>query len=193
MSNHLFDAIRAAADPQAPFIETTDGRRWSYGDMLDLSARLAGALVTLGVSPGDRVAVQVEKSPEALMLYLACVRAGAVYLPLNTAYTLAELDYFIGDAEPRLVIVAPKSLDGVRAIADKYGARVETLDDAGGGSLLDLAGKASADFADIERGPDDLAAILYTSGTTGRSKGAMLSHDNLLSNAATLRLSLIHI
>ncbi len=187
MSNHLFDAIRAAADPQAPFIETTDGRRWSYGDMLDLSARLAGALVTLGVSPGDRVAVQVEKSPEALMLYLACVRAGAVYLPLNTAYTLAELDYFIGDAEPRLVIVAPKSLDGVRAIADKYGARVETLDDAGGGSLLDLAGKASADFADIERGPDDLAAILYTSGTTGRSKGAMLSHDNLLSNAATLR------
>ena len=187
MSNHLFDAIRAAAAPEAPFIETADGRRWTYGDMLGLSGQLAGALADLGVTPGDRVAVQVEKSPEALMLYLACVRAGAVYLPLNTAYTLAELDYFIGDAEPRLVVVAPKSRDGVSAIADKYGARVETLDDAGGGSLLDLARGKDSEFADVERGPDDLAAILYTSGTTGRSKGAMLSHDNLLSNTATLR------
>ncbi|MBN9030902.1 MAG: malonyl-CoA synthase [Rhizobiales bacterium 63-7] len=187
MSNHLFDAIRAAADPEAPFIETADGRRWTYGDMLGLSGQLAGALAALGVTPGDRVAVQVEKSPEALMLYLACVRAGAVYLPLNTAYTLAELDYFIGDAEPRLVVVAPKSRDGVSAIAEKYSARVETLDDAGGGSLLDLARTQNAEFVDVERGPDDLAAILYTSGTTGRSKGAMLSHDNLLSNAATLR------
>ncbi len=187
MSNHLFDAIRAAADPEAPFIETADGRRWTYGDMLGLSGQLAGALAALGVTLGDRVAVQVEKSPEALMLYLACVRAGAVYLPLNTAYTLAELDYFIGDAEPRLVVVAPKSRDGVSAIAEKYSARVETLDDAGGGSLLDLARTQNAEFVDVERGPDDLAAILYTSGTTGRSKGAMLSHDNLLSNAATLR------
>ncbi len=187
MSNHLFDAIRAAADPEAPFIETADGRGWTYGDMLGLSGQLAGALAALGVTPGDRVAVQVEKSPEALMLYLACVRAGAVYLPLNTAYTLAELDYFIGNAEPRLVVVAPKSRDGVSAIAEKYGARVETLDDAGGGSLLDLARAQNAEFTDVKRGPDDLAAILYTSGTTGRSKGAMLSHDNLLSNAATLR------
>ncbi len=170
MSNHLFDAIRAAADPEAPFIETADGRGWTYGDMLGLSGQLAGALAALGVTPGDRVAVQVEKSPEALMLYLACVRAGAVYLPLNTAYTLAELDYFIGNAEPRLVVVAPKSRDGVSAIAEKYGARVETLDDAGGGSLLDLARAQNAEFTDVKRGPDDLAAILYTSGTTGRSK-----------------------
>ncbi len=187
MSNHLFDAIRAAADPEAPFIETADGRGWTYGDMLGLSGQLAGALAALGVTPGDRVAVQVEKSPEALMLYLACVRAGAVYLPLNTAYTLAELDYFIGNAEPRLVVVAPTSRYGVSASAEKYGARVETLDDAGCGSLLDLARAQNAEFTDVKRGPDDLAAILYTSGTTGRSKGAMLSHDNLLSNAATLR------
>lgn len=187
MANHLFDAIRAAAAREAVFIETAEGRRWTYGDMLEFSGRLAGALQGLGVTPGDRVAVQVEKSPEALMLYLACLRAGAVYLPLNTAYTLAELDYFIGDAEPRLVVVAPKAAEGVRTVAGKHGAQVETLDEAGGGSLLVLAADAGADFPDAARGADDLAAILYTSGTTGRSKGAMLTHENLLSNALTLR------
>ena len=187
MSNHLFDAIRAAAAPGAPFIDTPEGARWTYGDMLELSGRIASALSSLGVQPGDRVAVQVEKSAQSLMLYLACLRAGAVYLPLNTAYTLAELDYFIGDARPRLVVVAPKSRDGVQAIAAQYGAVIETLDDAGGGSLKTLAASLPPDFADVERGPDDLAVILYTSGTTGRSKGAMLSHDNLLSNATTLR------
>ncbi|MBO9630593.1 MAG: AMP-binding protein, partial [Shinella sp.] len=187
MGNHLFDAIRAVAKPDAVFIETADGRRWTYGDMIALSGRLATTLRTLGVRPGDRVAVQVEKSPEALMLYLACIRAGAVYLPLNTAYTLAELDYFIGDAEPALVVVGPKAREGVEAIARAHGSRVETLDAAGHGSLTERATDESPDFADVERGPDDLAAILYTSGTTGRSKGAMLTHDNLLSNALTLR------
>ncbi len=121
------------------------------------------------------------------MLYLACLRAGAVYLPLNTAYTLAELDYFIGDAEPRLVVSTPKAANGVRTIAAKHNAHVETLDEAGGGSLTKLAANEKADFLNAERGADDLAAILYTSGTTGRSKGAMLTHDNLLSNALTLR------
>ncbi|MGJ7039417.1 malonyl-CoA/methylmalonyl-CoA synthetase [Shinella sp. BE166] len=186
MGNHLFDAIRAAATPEAVFIETAEGRRWTYGEMISFSGRLAAALVGLGVQPGDRVAVQVEKSPEALMLYLACVRAGAVYLPLNTAYTLTELDYFIGDAEPRLVVVDPRSVDGVTAVAEAYGSTVETLDAIGGGSLIQRASAEEADFTDAERGADDLAAILYTSGTTGRSKGAMLTHDNLLSNALTL-------
>ena len=184
MANHLFDAIRAAAAPEAVFIETAEGRRWTYGDMIRLSGQLAHALARCGVTPGDRVAVQVEKSPEALMLYLACLRAGAIYLPLNTAYTLAELGYFLGDATPALVVVDPKVRDSVAEIA---GGAVETLDATGGGSLLQLAGAEEADFSDIERGPDDLAAILYTSGTTGRSKGAMLTHDNLLSNALTLR------
>ncbi|GMB81923.1 malonyl-CoA synthase [Shinella zoogloeoides] len=184
MANHLFDAVRAAAAPEAVFIETAEGRRWTYGDMIRLSGQLAHALARLGVTPGDRVAVQVEKSPEALMLYLACLRAGAIYLPLNTAYTLAELGYFLGDATPALVVVDPKVRDSVAEIA---GGVVETLDATGGGSLLQLAGAEEADFSDIERGPDDLAAILYTSGTTGRSKGAMLTHDNLLSNALTLR------
>jgi len=187
MANHMFDAIRAAAGAgDQPFIETLDGRRWSYRDMLDLSGRLARRLVERGVAPGDRVAVQVEKSAEALMLYLACLRAGAVYLPLNTAYTLAELDYFVGDAEPRLLVVAPSRADAARDVADRHGARIETLDEAGGGSLMDGLDGLSPDFDDVARGPDDLAAILYTSGTTGRSKGAMLSHDNLLSNALTL-------
>ena len=187
MANHLFDAIRAAATPGAAFIETAEGRSWTYGDMIRFSGQLAGALGALDVQPGDRVAVQVDKSPEALMLYLACLRAGAVYLPLNPAYTLAELDYFIGDAEPRLVVVDPKSETGVAAIAQAHGSVVETLDATGGGSLLQRAGGEAADFTDVDRGPDDLAAILYTSGTTGRSKGAMLTHDNLLSNALTLR------
>ncbi|NKN39507.1 malonyl-CoA synthase [Agrobacterium sp. a22-2] len=187
MSNHLFDAIRHAARPDALFIETTGGRTWTYGDMLEQSGRLAGALDRLGLRPGDRVAVQVDKSPEALMLYLACVRAGAVYLPLNIAYTLAELDYFIGDSEPFLVVCTPKMRDGLQPIAQKYGALVETLDADGGGSLLDLAQDEDPDFLDASCGPDSLAAILYTSGTTGRSKGAMLTHDNLLSNASTLR------
>lgn len=187
MSNHLFDAIRHAARPDAVFILTADGRARTYGDMLALSGRIASALDALGVRPGDRVAVQVEKSPEALMLYLACLRVGAVYLPLNTAYTLAELDYFIGDAEPRVVVCAPAAKEGIARISAGHGAHVETLDENGGGSLMELAKEEPSDFSDAHRGPDDLAAILYTSGTTGRSKGAMLTHDNLLSNALTLR------
>jgi malonyl-CoA/methylmalonyl-CoA synthetase len=188
MSNHLFDAIRASARTgEAIFIETTDGHRWTYRDALNVSGQIANAVDTLGVRPGDRVAVQLDKSPLALMLYLACVRCGAVYLPLNTAYTLAELDYFIGDAEPRLVVVSPKAKAGIETIAERYGAIVETLDIDGTGSLMELANDEGVDFIDATRGPDDLAAILYTSGTTGRSKGAMLTHDNLLSNARALQ------
>ncbi|MGV1754495.1 malonate--CoA ligase [Agrobacterium sp. CG674] len=187
MSNQLFDAIRSAAQEDASFIRVGKDHTWTYGDAVALSGRFASAMDRLGIQPGDRVAVQVEKSAEALILYLACVRAGAVYLPLNTAYTLAELDYFIGDAEPRLVVVASAARDGVETIAKKYGAMVETLNADGSGSLLDLARDAPADFVDASRGRDDLAAILYTSGTTGRSKGAMLTHDNLLSNARTLK------
>jgi malonyl-CoA/methylmalonyl-CoA synthetase len=185
MPNHLFDAIRARMPaPDRPFIIHPDGRMLSYGGLDALSAQMAGALVAAGVGAGDRVAVQVEKSASALMLYLGCVRAGAVFLPLNSAYTLAELDYFIGDAEPALIVCDPGKREGLAAIA--RGAPVETLDAAGEGSLLYKASASAATFADVDRGADDLAAILYTSGTTGRSKGAMLSHDNLASNALTL-------
>ncbi|WP_341487033.1 malonyl-CoA synthase [Pararhizobium sp. A13] len=187
MSNHLFDAIRAAAPGDAPFIRINGTGTWTYDDALALSGRIASAMDTLGIRPGDRVAVQVDKSAEALILYLACLRSGAVYLPLNTAYTLAELDYFIGDAEPRLVVVSSAARGGVEKVAKPYGAIVETLDDDGTGSLLDLARDEPGDFVDASCSADDLAAILYTSGTTGRSKGAMLTHGNLLSNALTLR------
>ena len=182
--NHLFDEIRAAAPSgAATCIETHDGLRLSYGDMLALAARFAGALVACGVAPGDRVAAQVDKSVEALMLYLGTVRAGAVFLPLNPAYTSAELAYFFGDAEPRLVVCAPGRETEIAAIT---AARLETLGRAGDGSLMALVAAAPPDFADVPRGAEDLAAILYTSGTTGRSKGAMLTHENLASNARTL-------
>ena len=187
MSNWLFDAFRAAA-PASVFLETADGGVWTYGDLFDRSARLARTLAALGVEPGDRVAVRVEKSPEALALYLACVRAGAVYLPLNTAYTASELDYFVSDAQARLFVVDPAVAAELAPVASACGARLETLDASGGGSLTDHV-RAAGDgpFEDVARGPGDLAAILYTSGTTGRSKGAMLTHDNLLSNAIALR------
>ncbi len=184
----LFSLIRSRiADPAKLFIETNDGRRFTYADMLALSGRLASVLVARGVEPGDRVAVQVDKSPEAVILYLACLRAGAVYLPLNNAYTLAELEYFIGDAEPKVVVATPKAGADLGALAARLGvAATETLGTAGDGSLMAAAAAASADFADVARGWDDLAAILYTSGTTGRSKGAMLTQRNLASNALTL-------
>jgi malonyl-CoA/methylmalonyl-CoA synthetase len=186
MTNHLFQQIsKRAPAPEKTFIEREDGRILSYGGMREGSARLAHALAALGVKPGDRVAVQVEKSAEAILLYLACARAGAVFLPLNTAYTTAELAYFVGDAEPALVVCDPARRDAIAGIAN--GAVVETLDARGQGSLMDKAANLPISFADAPRGPDDLAAILYTSGTTGRSKGAMLSHENLASNARTLK------
>ena len=183
MVSHLFSLFRAAVpDRGRTFIRTSDGRVLTYGGMLALSARLAHALVGLGVAPGDRVAVQVEKSPESIALYLACLRAGAIYLPLNTAYTRAEVEYFVGDAEPALFVAAPGKEDIVT------GVPVVTLGtDGRSGSLLAGAATHPHEFDDVARGPDDLAAILYTSGTTGRSKGAMLSHANLASNAATLK------
>ncbi|HEX6859200.1 MAG TPA: malonyl-CoA synthase [Caulobacteraceae bacterium] len=160
---NLFDILTANAVPHAPFLERPDRSVDTYADLMARTARLAHALVARGVKVGDRIAVQVEKSPENLYLYLAAVRAGAVFLPLNTAYTQAEVDYFVADAEPALLV------------------RDDTL-----GELVEEARGLSPEFATAAREPDDLAAICYTSGTTGRSKGAMLTHANLASNAATL-------
>ena len=181
--SRLFDKLE---DPARLAIETPEGKPISYGDLVALAGQMANVLVSRGVKPGDRVAAQTEKSVPGLVLYLATVRAGAVYLPLNTAYTLNELDYFITDAEPSLVVCDPSKKDGIAAIAGKVGAKVETLDADGLGSLTDAAGKERPEFTTVARGNDDLAAILYTSGTTGRSKGAMLSHDNLASNSQSL-------
>jgi malonyl-CoA/methylmalonyl-CoA synthetase len=190
VSANLFDLIAAhAPEPERLFLRTRDGRRLTYGGMIEAAGRYANALTALGVAPGDRVAVQVEKSVDAILLYLGCVRAGAVYLPLNTGYTLAELEYFIGDAGPKVVVCAPEKRDGVAALAGRLGvAAVETLgDDGRSGSLIARAESASPAFATVARAAGDLAAILYTSGTTGRSKGAMLTHDNLASNALVLK------
>ena len=181
--SRLFDDLD---DPERLAIETIEGERISYGDLIGRAGQMANVLVARGVKPGDRVAAQTEKSVPGLVLYLAVVRAGAVYLPLNTAYTLNELEYFITDAEPSLVVCDPSKAEGIDAIAAKVGARVETLGADGKGSLTDAAANAQQEFETVERADDDLAAILYTSGTTGRSKGAMLTHDNLASNSETL-------
>ncbi len=181
--SRLFDRLD---DPARLAIETVDGQRISYGDLIAQAGRMANVLVESGVTPGDRVAAQTEKSVSGLVLYLAAVRAGAVYLPLNTAYTLTELEYFIGDAEPAVVVCDPAKAEGIGRIAAKVGAKVMTLGADGKGSLTDAAANAKAEFATVARADDDLAAILYTSGTTGRSKGAMLTHDNLASNSVSL-------
>jgi malonyl-CoA/methylmalonyl-CoA synthetase len=188
MNANLFDRLERSIvnRTRAAFISPT-GETISYADLIALSGRLANVLVTRGIEPGDRVAVQAEKSVPALVLYLATVRAGAVYLPLNTAYTLAELEYFISDAEPSFVVCDPGKREGIEQLAAKVGAAVEALDAEGRGTLMVAAANAPEAFATVERAGDDLAAILYTSGTTGRSKGAMLTHDNLVSNALTLK------
>lgn len=190
MNHNLFEtfAARMRERGNADFITTLEGRRYSYRDALDASARLAGALNTLGVSPGDRVAVQVDKSPEAILLYLACLRLGGVYLPLNPGYTADEVRYFLTDAEPALFVCRPAALEAARSVAGESGCpAVETLGTEADGSLMTLAKQAEPWDLIEPREHNDLAAILYTSGTTGRSKGAMLTHRNLGSNAATLQ------
>jgi len=174
------------ADRSKIALETPE-LRYTWDDIDRASACLANLLASLGLPEGARVAVQVEKSPEALLLYLATLRAGYVYLPLNTAYRESEVAYFLGDAEPAVVVCASKNLEWVRRVADQAGTRhVYTLDENRSGTLLDAAGGMSQSFDTVARRADDLAAILYTSGTTGRSKGAMLTHRNLASNAQVL-------
>src|SRR6476620_7726178 len=151
--SRLFDQLDSAARLA---IETPEGARISYGDLIALSGQMANVLVSRGVKVGDRVAAQTEKSVPGLVLYLATVRAGAVYLPLNTAYTLNELDYFITDAEPSLVVCDPSKAEGIGSIAAKVGTRVETLRADGKGSLTEAADKAKPEFSTVARGNDDL-------------------------------------
>ena len=188
MSENIFDIlVGSTADFSAIAIEAEHGERLSYADLNAQSARMANALFALGLRPGDRLAAQIDKSTDAIILYLATVRAGGVFLPLNTAYTPAEMAYFIGDAEPAIFVCDPARRDVLEPIAAAAGAALVTLDADGGGSLAEAAAASSAEFETVARAADDLAALLYTSGTTGRSKGAMLTHGNLVSNARTLR------
>ena len=190
MNHNLFTALRAAFPPDldAVAVETDKGLHYTWRDLERATAMLANLLQSLGLPAGARVAVQVEKSVEAMMLYLATLRAGYVFLPLNTAYQSAEISYFIENAEPAVVVCSPKNFGWVSKIAFQAGTQnVFTLGDDRTGSLLERAAHCSDQHAVAEMKADDLAAILYTSGTTGRSKGAMLTHGNLLSNALVLK------
>ena len=186
MTNHLYDALLAdRVDDDRPFLHLIDGTSWSYRDTISLSGRMATVLADHGAKPGERVVVQVQKSPQALALYLACLRAGVILVPLNTAYTVAEVDYFIGDAKPTLIVGDGALTDRLETIAGERGMTLLTLDADGSGTLSTKA-ESAEELPVVPRTAEDLVAILYTSGTTGRSKGAMLSHENLLSNARSL-------
>jgi malonyl-CoA/methylmalonyl-CoA synthetase len=183
--NHLLTRLarHAALTPDHLFAERPGRAGVTYGGLFQLAERIAAALTDAGLTPGDRVAVQVDKSTEAIALYLGTVMAGGIFLPLNTAYTAPEVAYFLSDATPRIVVCDPAR---EAEIAPLSPAQTLTLAEDGSGSLMQsLPGTASFDA--VARGEDDLAAILYTSGTTGRSKGAMLSHGNLASNSEMLR------
>ena len=189
MNDNLYGlfASRFPADRGKALLLLDSGRDVSYADAEAGSARYAALFASLGLVPGDRVAVQVEKSPEALLLYLGCLRAGLVYLPLNTAYQEGEIGYFLKDAQPGAVVAQPRSMRWLKPLAERLGiAHLFSLDEHGQGTLVQAASGAPSTFATVARGADDLAAILYTSGTTGRSKGAMLTHRNLASNALVL-------
>ena len=196
-ANYLASRLRAASigRERTCFAELADGRgrTVSCGEMFDAAERIAAVLVAAGVKPGDRVAAQVEKSMEAVQLYLGTVLAGGVFLPLNPDYTATEMAYFLGDSTPSVFVCDPSKMEALGAVAGKAGVGVQfSLAADGTGTLSEAAGESNGlgevgGFDAIARGKDDLAAILYTSGTTGRAKGAMLSHGNLASNAAALR------
>nr|WP_018240958.1 malonyl-CoA synthase [Ensifer sp. BR816] len=184
MSN-LFDAFRLTDRAERVAIVLQNGISVTYKDLATLAGRIARNLDDIGVAPGDRIVAQVEKSHLALALFLACLQRGAVFVPVNTAYTLQEISYFIDDAQPKLVVCDPENLCVIKSTVATVDPIVLTLDGDGNGSLAD--GLSTATFNVEPRAPDDLAAILYTSGTTGRPKGAMLSHANLGSNARVLK------
>ena len=187
MSNPLYDTLFGANQGRdAPFLFLPDGSVLSYKDFLSMAARYANTFAGLGLEPGDRVAVQVGKSPEALAVYAACAQAGLVFLPLNTAYTVSEIDYFITNSTASVFLCDGAGQDALQPMCQDAGTQLFTLNGDGSGTFADRAKTQSDSFDTVAREGGDLAALLYTSGTTGRSKGAMLTQGNLLSNARTL-------
>ncbi len=183
--SHFRESFVAGAHRQA--LSSDDGKTYSYRDLDRGSARLASYFISLGLNPCDRVSVNVEKSPQALCLYLACLRSGLVFHPLNPAYTLSEIEFFIGNAEPSLLVCDGKDETAISNVAGTAGVQLMlTLNADGSGSLMDQAIGADETFENVPRNKDDLAALLYSSGTTGVPKGIMLTHGNLLSNARSL-------
>jgi malonyl-CoA/methylmalonyl-CoA synthetase len=188
MNAYAFFTRELAARRDAIFLETESGRHYTYADLDRETARVASFLRSLGLAKGDRVAAQVEKSPQALFLYLGTLRAGLAYLPLNTAYQRGELAYFLKDAEPRVVVCRPGMLTTFTELAREAGEpRLCTLDEHGAGTLTNAVAAAPDRFETVATDDHDLAVIIYTSGTTGRSKGAMVTHGNIASNGAVLR------
>ena len=187
MNTYACFAQRFLQSPGRVFLAADSGENYSYADVERETARYANFLIGLGLKAGDRVAVQAEKSPHAVFVYLACLRAGLCYLPLNNAYQQGEIRYFLGDAEPAVAICSPQNLDWFSALCkDAKVPHTYTLDQNGTGSFADAARSSSTEFVTANSNANDLAVIIYTSGTTGRSKGAMVTHGNLTSNAQVL-------
>ena len=187
MTNPLYDTLFGRyAGKNTPFLRLADNSIISHNDFLSMAARYAHVFLNSGIQPGDRLAVQIEKSPRALAIYAACVQSGIVFLPLNTAYTAVEVSYFVENSGAKLLLCDGANEAALASVAQAAGARLETLNADGSGSLCAQAKAMPDDFPTVSRKPDDLAAFLYTSGTTGRSKGAMLTQENLLSNAVIL-------
>ena len=188
---NLFNLFRSRfpSDLTATLIEIPQERSWSYADLETETARLARLFSAQGVQPGDRVMVQVDKSPHVLFLYLACLRAGFIYLPLNTGYRQRELEYFFANATPRVIVCDPESDDRWRTLDQENACTIYTLDSQGQGTLIEQSRLWEPDFPVVDCRADDIAAILYTSGTTGRPKGAMITHRNLAANGLALHQS----
>ncbi|MDF0601739.1 malonyl-CoA synthase [Psychromarinibacter sp. C21-152] len=187
MANPLYDRLFGRhAGRDTPFLHRPGGTTLTHDAFVRMAARYAHALTAAGLEPGDRLAVQIAKSPENLAVYAACAQAGVIFLPLNTAYPPAEVDYFVGNSGAKLLLCDPADAAALAPVAAGHGARLMTLAADGTGSFPAAAEGQPESFDTVDRAADDLAAFLYTSGTTGRSKGAMLTQDNLLSNAETL-------
>ena len=190
MKNHNLYGIfklQALSGENTIAIETAQGRKISFAELDSSSAKIAALLIDRGLQSGDRVTVQIDKSPEGVFLYLACLRAGLVYHPLNTAYQRSELEYFLSDAKPSALVCSRPYFDTMSSLAKQHGiAHLFTLEENGSGSLLDQSRGYSENFDTVPRAADDMAALLYSSGTTGRPKGIMLSHGNLSANALSL-------
>ena len=190
MPNPLYDALFASnSDRQSPFIfDPLKGASVSYADFIKRAAQFATVIQSAGLVPGDRLVAQISKSTSALALYAGCVQSGVVYLPLNSAYTVNEVEYFLSDAGASLLVCDSDSEAGIALICERLDVKTLSLSGNGqSGSLISQVDSASSDFKTVDRKADDLAALLYTSGTTGRSKGAMLTQNNLLSNAQALQ------
>jgi len=175
-----------SADRKHLLLTTGDGAAFSYADAWRESARIANFLATIGIEPGDRITVQAPKSPQAVWLYLACLRAGFIYQPLNDAYQPAELEFFVNDAEPRAIVCTPAGKETFARLTEGRDCRLLTIDQSGHGSLAEGAAGAPETFSTLDCESNTTAVLLYSSGTTGTPKGALLTHGNLIANTATL-------